>query len=468
LLERYLGIETATEHRRATLLRLAELEEAPGGRPERAIEQLEAAVELAPNPSASLPDRERLAQLHLRLRSWQKAIQTLQKVVELTAEAPARARLEIRIASIYREGFNDGRAAVEALQRALHHEPVELEALEKLVAYAEQGQVVQTQLDDKIDRALDAARARAVRQPKTPENYLALTRLYGWRADEDARTLAAQAMALARGEAAHERDDSIDPTKELSASGWELLVPETGRSIALEIWRTAYEATMRIYGPSPEALGTGKPERVNQKALPPGWAHLDKIARGLGVGAYELYASRDREACGIGANGDVPIIVAGGAFAERLSPRMRFRLTRKLTLLRDRSGPLEQVDDEELHLFFAACAKVAEVSRPSVLKVTSEGRVDERAKAINKAMSRKERKTLQAIGSRFAILPDPGEWRRSLLEGAARAALVVGGDLVAALSELGLTFGEGRAAALVQFALSDEYQRLRREMGLRP
>jgi hypothetical protein len=100
--------------------------------------------------------------------------------------------------------------------------------------------------------------------------------------------------------------------------------------------------------------------------------------------------------------------------------------------------------------------------------VTSEPRVDERAKAVNKAMSRKERKAMQAIGARFATLPDPGEWKRAVLEGAARTALVVGGDLAAALAELGWAFGDGRATALVQFALSDEFQRLRREMGLRP
>jgi len=466
LLERYLELETAAEHRRATLLRLAELEEAPGGRPERAVEQLLAAIELAPTPTASLPDRDRLAQLYLRLRSWQRAVQTLQKMVELEGDPARQAALELRMAQIYKDGFADPRAAVESLQRALRHAPLQLEALAQLVGFAADGKVVQLELDDKLGHALDAARAQAA--PSQPDSYQALVRIHSWRADEDARLIAAQAAALARREKPTDRDDVIDPVRELSPAAWERLWPETARSVGLEIWRLGVEASMKVYGPQLDQLGVGKPERVNPKLVPTAWPHLDKLARALGVTGYELYQARDREELAVGANGDTPVVVAGAAFAERLTPRLRFRLGRKLALLRERLSPVGRADDDEMNVFFAACAKVAELSRPPSVQPADEARVDERAKALARPLGRKERKAMTALGARVALLPSPSEWRRAVLDGAARAALVVGGDLAAALAELSLPFTDPRALALIAFALSDELASLRRELGLRP
>jgi hypothetical protein len=134
--------------------------------------------------------------------------------------------------------------------------------------------------------------------------------------------------------------------------------------------------------------------------------------------------------------------------------------------LRERLGPIERLDDAELHLFFAACAKVAEAPRPGVLQV-NDAKVEERAKALGKALGRKERNALKSLGARFADLNDPGHWRRAVLDGAIRTALAVGGDLDAALSELALPPQDPGVAALYLFAVSEDMIALRREMGLR-
>ncbi len=467
LLTRYLSLENGTEHRRAALLRLSELEDLPGGKPDEASRHLEAAIELAATPLASLGDTDRLASLFTRQRHWQKAVQTLGRVVELTADGPARAHVEIRIAAIYKDGFSDARAAVEALMRALKSAPLELEALEKLVGFADAKQVVQLELDDRLDKAIDVARRGVNAHPDDPLHYRALTRLWGWRGDEDARIVAAQALALASADLPLSRDDGIDPTKELTPAGWERLLPEVARSVALEIWRTAGEASMKIYGPQLDALGVSKAERVNPKTLPANWSHVDKIMRAVGCTGYELYGSRDRDACTTGANGDTPVMVCGGSFADKLMPALRFRLAREAMLLRNRLGPLEKLDDEELALFFAACAKVAEVPRPASVRVPSEAKLEERARAVNKALGRRERKLLTALGARWSDLPEPASWRRQILDGATRFALVVAGDLGATLSVLELEAKDARARTLINFALSDEYLALRREMGLR-
>src|SRR5262249_32161501 len=142
--------------------------------------------------------------------------------------------------------------------------------------------------------------------------------------------------------------------------------------------------------------------------------------------AYELYASPKVELCEIAGHA----LVCGSSLADRLPPAMRFRVARKIALMRDGLGPLDTLDDDELALFFAACARVAERPPRPVLASLPAARVEERAKALSKPLARKERKALQAVGARMATLPPPAEWRQAILEGAARAALAVGGDLV--------------------------------------
>lgn len=462
LLSRYLTLETAPEHRHGALLEMARLEELPGGRPEAAIAHLEAAIALSPPGPAQLADRERLAELLVRLRLWQRAVQALEPVAALKPDGAERAAVEVRIADLHRDGLADPRAAQAALMRALESEPLALEALERLVALTEAGQVVPLELEDRLERAIDRARQRVQADPSAPAPYQALTRLWGWRGVEHPRTLAAQALALVQGGTPPPPDAAIDPTRELGPQGWERALAPEARSVALEIWRLAQEASLKLYGLSPEQLGVGRGDRVNPKAMPPGFAHVDKIARALGCQGYELYAARDRDTCEVAG----AALVCGAAFTDKPTPAARFRVARKLVLLKERLGSIERIDDEELDLFFAACAKVAELPRPASLKVASEAKLDERARAVGKALGRKERKALAALGARFGELPEPRAWKRAMLDGAVRLGMVISGDLQAALEVMSLGPADPWARDLIGFALSAEYLALRRELGL--
>ena len=140
------------------------------------------------------------------------------------------------------------------------------------------------------------------------------------------------------------------------------------------------------------------------------WIPVDKIARSL-CGShfgYELYATPKPDVCVATGNA----LVCGSSFADKLSPALRFRVARRIALMRERLGPIDAIDDDELALFFAACARVAELPMPPVLATLPPARVEERAKALGKPLARKERKALQAIGARMATLPPPGEWRQ--------------------------------------------------------
>jgi hypothetical protein len=465
LIARYLEDEQDRERRRVGLLRLSELQEA-AGRGDEAVQLLEQAITLAPTPVESRGEHEKLAQLLVRQRHWQLAVEVLRRLAELFPVGSERAAVEIRVATIYREGFADPRAAVEALLRALRADPLSMEALGKLMPLADAGHVLPIELEEKLERAIDEARGQALAAPLSVEPYAALTRLWGWRGDDDARLVAAQAEALMGGRVAPAREHGNEPLKELSAQAWDRVWPEAARSVALEVWRAVGEATWSVYGPSLESLNVGKRERVNAKGTPLAWIPVDKIARSLlgTQSGYDLYASPRPDVCVAAGQA----LVMGGLFADKLTAAARFRVARRIALMRERLGPVEALDADEVALFFAACARLAELPRPPSLPPLNESRVEDRARVLGKAIARKDRKALQSIGARMATLPPPGEWRDAVLEGAARAALAVSGDLPSALVELALKLErDPLAQTLTLFAISDDFRVLRREMGLK-
>jgi tetratricopeptide (TPR) repeat protein len=465
LWSRYLENEQERGRRRHAVLALAELQE-QGGRIDEAVHLYQEAIQLAPTPDETRAEHERLAQLLIRQRLWPQAVDELRRLAELAPDGPSRAAVEIRVATLFREGLSDPRAAVEALLRALRAEPLAMEALSRLVPLADAGHVLPIELDEKLERAVDAARASASAAPRSLLPYQALTRLWSWRGDDDARLVAAQAEALVAHRAPPSREHAVEPAKELSSQAWDRIWPESARSVALEVWRAAADAAAVLYGPSLEQIGVGKKERINAKGTPLAWIPVDKIARALcgSQTAYELYAGPRPDTClstGLA-------LVLGNAFADKLTPATRFRVARRIALMRERLQPLDAIDAEELSVFFAACARVAELPRPAVLTGVPEARVEERAKVLGKGLARKDRKALAAIGPRLGMLPSPAEFRAAVLEGAARAALAVAGDLPSALAELGLTLDDaGLGEPLLLFAVSEDFRVLRREMGLK-
>jgi len=464
LLEHYLDLERGTPERKMARRKMAELEEQPGGRVDSAISHLDAVIELAATPAEAAPDREHQVGLLLRQRQWQRAIDELNRLGDLAADGVTRAKIEIRIAQISGDGLRDPRAAVESLQRALKLSPLDLEAMERMVQAAEAGHVVALDLDDKLDRAIELGRQRVLDNPSDAAGFAVLARLLGWRGDEDARTVVVQGQALTAGQEPIVRDDVIAPTKELTATGWERVLPETARSVALDIWRALADVWPKLLGPTPESLGLGRNERVNGgKMLPPQWTHVDKIARSLGC-VYELYASRDVDQCVAAGTA----LIVGGGFGEKLSPARRFRAARTLTLVRERLGPVELLSGDDLAALFAAAARVAELPVPHSVRSAPDVKVEERLRALGKLVGRKEKKALQNIGPRFAELPAPALWRAAVLDGAARVGLVIGGDLGAAMSELKLDARQpGLGRDLVLFAMTQDFLSLRRELGLR-
>ncbi|MEO5769257.1 MAG: hypothetical protein ABIS92_12970, partial [Polyangia bacterium] len=161
----------------------------------------------------------------------------------------------------------------------------------------------------------------------------------------------------------------------------------------------------------------------------------------------------------------------------------RFRVGRGLLLLRERATALERLSGADLGTFMAAAAVVAGAMAAPIGAPQMSKDIEDRARALGKAMSRKERKALELEASRLALQPaDPGLFRKSLLATADRLGLLVAGDIAVAVRVVGefvldpeiplttaaLTISphHERVLDLVRFAVSDDYLALRRDAGL--
>lgn len=453
-------IEREPVRRRRVLLRMATLEE-EAGHLGRAIELCEEAIDI----ETTNQDLDRVATLLCRTRQWDRAIVVLQQLNRQVEPGAQRTATELRLAAVYRDGLRDMRAAIDALSRALKQDPLELEAMSRLVAMSQEGHLLPLELEERLDESIAIARAQLAEEPLRATVYEKLARLWAWRNQDDLRFVAAQAAQIVAGTTPALRTHYEEPSRELNAASWERIWPEAARSSALQIWQTAAEGATKLYGGELSALGVGRGDRLNPKSLPPAWLVIDRLTRSIGNTEYELYQSSRPGTLSVVGNA----LIASPQLIERLGGAERVHLIRRLGLMRFRLGPVENLDPEELAIFFAACAKVAETGRPPGLDLmAAESRIEDRAKLLSRALDRKQRKALVALAGEFAVLPNPREWQEAVQEGVARLALLVTGDLQLVLGTLGLDVRRNTMPQrLLQFSASREFLAMRRELGMK-
>ena len=474
LLYRVAGDEPYANRRRATWVRIAELEEREPGHELQAVICLREALAIAPGAA----EEERLAEILERQGNTDEAVEALERLIALT-DGIRRSEFFRKIAALVQK--ENPKRAIAALSSALDLDRMDLEALHSLVDLSSAGHLgadaLKGYLDHSIaegrvriaDPALAVAPDRAERRGQTSASQLfsAMEKLFGWTANADAKLLAARAVALFGDRAPPSGGFTGAPVPPpLSEAQQQLLLGEAARSPALSIWRLVGGAAARIYDPSLEDLGIGKGDRINRKKSPEGIDSVLALAQALSFDLQEIYlASNPDQLASIGG-----ALVVGKRHRGPLGSAALYRLTERLLLVRDQLGPLERIGDEELDLFFAATAKVAELEETPTWAPTSASaqlRIDEYAKVIQKATDRGQRKELRGMQDAFVNLGSLGAWRRAMLDGIARVALAVSGDLSELFARRDLKIG--RDAGVIEwmaFAISPELLGVRRELGL--
>jgi tetratricopeptide (TPR) repeat protein len=487
LLERFLARTDDPTQMVPVLLEIAQIHDVGLNDPGEAINALERAADLAPTEPFAF---ERMASLHTRRGAHAKAVEALEQLAKTRSDPAFRARIEIRMAGIYRDGLNDLDEAGRALLRARQLDPLSLDAVSGLLqVFGKQRNASARKL--LVDQALAEVREVLAQTPLKVGLYGHLARLFEWAGDLDGRAFAAQTQAFFNSASEEDLTFLLNqgsrpfaPVRDLPQESWRnRLMHPRARGLPIEVWAVIANAVRELHPQAIGAFNVGKSERVNLKLQASEWPTLDRIARTFGATGFELYASRDPQQVAVVA-ADPPALVVGAAASGTPGAAMRFRLGRALALLRDRTMLVLSVTPEELAVLFAAAARAG---GSDVAYQVPAPLVEERAKLMGKLMSRAERKGLAVLAGRIGReLEVPREFRTGVEISAARAGLLVAGDLQVALTEItpGLEppaarrsrttdelvarFGDApERLDLLAFATSADHLALRGELGLK-
>src|SRR5690606_11646346 len=243
-----------------------------------------------------------------------------------------------------------------------------------------------------------------------------------------------------------------------------------------ELWSLIAPAVCAALPGEPGQLGFARGDRVKGKDLERRYPAVLALLRALGCEEPEVLVSSSRSRIARVVGGaDRWALYLGEDVARAGDAEARFFLGRAVALLRERTGPLADLADEELAGWFAAAAELAETRAPEpVTRRLGGRRTADLVRHLGKHVGRRERRALAAAGDRFAGLGDPGAWRRAALRAGTRAGLLLCGDLTAALAVLDVGRGarsladDPAALSLLAWAVSDDHLHLRRLMAERP
>lgn len=350
---------------------------------------------------------------------------------------------------------------------------------------------VEVDLSEVESAALDASEdpdeiwRRVRRDPKSPEGYRALSRVYGARQELDKRFCVAQALCAINAASNEERSlveqyrsqGLIAPRASVSAHAWTDLLfhPEeeqlTGQIFSLIapavlIGRvTALRRDGKLLQPAPSAKqDPAKATITAVRALP--WA-----AAILGLAAPNIYVEKDRDV-GYGLMPSVPpyTVVGKQVLSGRTQLEHAFMVGRHLSWYRQEHyvktlfSALPDLED----LFLAALT----IGNPGLpIAEDMKRRVAPIAHAIQPMLEAPQVDALRGCFLRF--VEEGGRtnlqrWSQATEKTAVRVGLVLGNDVATALKLLAAEEGaDGELGKdLLAFAVSDRYFKLRRQLGI--
>jgi tetratricopeptide (TPR) repeat protein len=476
LLGRYHDLVEEPELRAASELRLATILAEDLGDLEGAVRALEVVMTVR---HEDIGVRERLIELYGQVGLPTRAAEELERLVQLRRTAGEKARDELRAARTWRDAARDPGRAKRALERAAELDPLDLDIIRERVAISSGSERAGALYQAATD--LRAAIAETPTEPSLMERLLVVGEL----GEDGQLTFAAQGALVGLGAASPEvkrkhaarRQDLGAPRlmRGLSDQDWTTKIEHPqARSLLGELWQTVAESAAP--GQDPAQLGFTKGDRVAQKAMAQRAPAVDAVARAFGLAELEVWISPSRPGFARALAREVPVVLLGEDVAKGAGAEARLALARAVAYARTRGGPLEDLPPAEVTLYLAAALKSAGVDPGRLFMVGAipGPKLDERARAVAKSMSRKDKKALQAIVER---LPPGGQslnvdgWRIGARATAYRAALLVGGDVHTAA----LAAGGGRggtlaadpvAVDLIAWGVGEACLSLRHDLGL--
>ena len=485
LLQRYLAVETDPARRPEAELALSRILAEDMDDVAGAVEQLEQVVQGSPD---ALDVRERLVGLLTRAGQWARVAEELGEIARRRDQPAEQARDQIRIAGVLRDRLGDQAGAEAALEQARQLDPLDLDAVRELAELLGAGGQGSGGGADRRRQVLRKA-VREVRRaigesPERADLYERLAVIAGWQGTRETRYYALCAMDIL-GAPSAEQERFVTETgaalaavplsaEPLSTEEWSKrvsAVQTTGAHLAADLWQVMAEAVTRMLGLEPGKLGFGRGDRV--KSVDGRYEALARTASCFGVDGAEYYISPTKPGYARVLSMGAPVLCLGEDVARGEGPAARFMLGRAVAQARLGIGALPELGQEETVLLLAAAVQIAGVSAmPAALaEAAGASGMDERVRGLQKHMGRRDRRQLARLVEQMSDV-EPAVWRHAALCTAARAGLLLAGDVRGPFDVLDLgrggtaVTGSRAALDLLVWMVSEDHLWLRRHLGL--
>ncbi|MFN0061773.1 MAG: tetratricopeptide repeat protein [Myxococcaceae bacterium] len=473
-LRRLLDIDTETSAKGRHTLALANIMDEGFGDMEQATQLYRQAQELLPHDGQVL---DRLVALYERSGQLPALAQTLEAQVA-TADPERQQLIRLRVASIYGRSLEEASKAIDTYRRVVERDPNQSDAWAALADLYSRDAALASQAIEAHRQLLriDATRVDSIR---------ALFRLWESLKHRDRAFCAAGILVFLRAANDAELSAYADGRSALPADSrdvlgiaeLEQLMHKDARGPVTAILRGIGDQLSKLYPPQLEALGIDKradklrPDHAIHKAV-------RAVAHTMGVTEFDVYQSR-RGNVALETTEPLSVCVGQDVVRKFNAREQRFLIARAVLGLVHRTAVLAKLSQGETADLIGHAVRIHHPEFALVGK-----RNDDAVKALRKALSRKAIKTLEAPAkelteqSRLDLPP----LLQALTHSADRAGLLLCGDVAVALNvvfredpsvgskaehepTLGALKHRADLRSLIQFALSEDFFRLRQRVG---
>jgi tetratricopeptide (TPR) repeat protein len=455
------------------------------------ISVLQEALNLAPQERECL---ERLVVFYRLKGETKHAIETIERVVGLTANAAEETLQLRRLAQVYGRGLKDLDRAKDCLRRAQDRTPTDGRVLRELRDVCLQSGDTQG-LQQLLARAVSDLRSAVLERPLDHSLYRLLLKVAVWAEDQDlVLSLLGVLVFLRTAEPAEERLYSrrmkavdLRPRADLPQGSFDRMIcAEEAKGGFGQVWQELSDGIRGVYpNRVPASLadcGVGREQRIDPRSVGPTATLIENIARMLSAGKFDVYVRQDaaEQLDAIDTQGQRALIL-GHQMVSTADGRVRFALGRAIALLKLGTAQFLRLRPEEsVSLILAAGQNI---------KVDLGKDLDRKAleliwQNLSRVLPKRQRKILpEVVASALRAGNDPQTWVKGVRLTANRAGLLVSGDIEASLDQVAADRGVERPSIevrhgssardhalddelldLIRFALSSEYCELRRAL----
>lgn len=243
-----------------------------------------------------------------------------------------------------------------------------------------------------------------------------------------------------------------------------LLLPEA-RSPLIEIGVAMAPIAAKILRFELSSLGVSSRDRIGPRDNHPTRFLADRIARVLGIEAFELYLSPSWQGAARVYPGDPPAIIASTSFPELPEPEQAFAFARLLTRTALGLTWLDELPVDAVDGFFIAAVRAVDPTfGTGEISAARDAMAQSFLSSVQKAIGRRQRKQIEEIAPNVTSNYDTRTFSIGVRRSEYRIGYILAGDLIAAVDYLRrfdreIARAEGDPRVLLQHPVTNELLR---------